>query len=1054
MLKASDLRCEYITDPVGIDEPLPRLSWIVDSAMPGVYAQRQTAYRIIVSHSKMTVLDGLGEVWDSGKIPSSKTNQIAYNGRPLVSATEYWWRVMVWDEEDTPSEWSEPARWITGLLSPVEWQAKFIGIDTWKDEYRKRNTFGFTAGEDFWIWYPDNTDTNGEFYFRKMLSLDKNHHKGSVRVLITADEWWVLYINGKEADRSDRYIFSWARPKLVDISGYLRSDDNLIAVHTSNSYLDKPGLAAVVYVCSGGTDKIICRTDNTWKCSRQHMHGWMTPEFDDVAWSHASVCSVMGDLPWRVPHQELILPPPVYMRKNFLILKKIKYAYLFGTALGIVHFRVNGRPVAPDRFTPGWTDYRKRLHYRTYDVTELLRADKKNTIGIILADGWYAGYVGWERRRQLYGECTRALLRLHIEYEDGTSDAIVSDESWNAAYGPIKEADLLMGESYDAREEERINGWDTPEYEDNDWQGVIAESRDMSIVCAHPGPPVREMTELQTRTVTNPKPGVYIFDIGQNIAGYARLKIKGSKGTEIKIRYGEMLQSDGSLYTENLRNARATDLYILKGEGEEIWKPLFTYHGFRYIELTGCEEEPSPDVITGIAVGSTMDAAGSFDCSDSLVNKIYSNVGWSLKSNLMDIPTDCPQRDERLGWTDSHHIFRFAAYTMDVAAFYTKWLADMNDAQLGNGAYPPIAPYPSLATGPLYDGAPAWADSGILIPYLLYRYYGDVRILEKYYGNMRKYIEYLIKNSDGYIRPDYGYGDWLSVGAETPRSVIGTLYFAQVAQVMASFARILLRSDDDEMYGKLYHSIRRAFIRKFVDDEGIITGDTQTSYVLALTFGLLEGSRKEKAFLRLTRDIEKRGYHLSTGFLGIPYVLSVLTENGREDIAWRILTNSSYPSWGFMIRCGATTMWERWDSWTPEKGFNDPLMNSFNHFSLGAFAHWMYESLGGIKINLPEERQRFTVHPIFPSGLTEINAGYKSINGPVRTSWKYEEGEYVLEIYIPANNSARVILPDGMTLRTEVDRSSYEVTRLGGKVVFVIFSGQYVFKGKGPTEKI
>jgi alpha-L-rhamnosidase len=1047
MLKVTDPRCEYKSNPIGIEEPVPRFSWIVESAEENKYAERQTAYRIIVSRSNENIFNCSGDVWDTGKIISAKTCQIDYGGESLLPVTEYFWRIMVWDENDVASDWSIPARWVTGLFTPGEWQARLIGLDTWLENYRKNVKFAFTAGKDKWIWHPDINDIKCDVYFRKSFTIDRRTNHQKIHILISADEWWVLYINGREVDRSDRYIFSWARPKLIEISGNIEQGVNQIAIQTSNSYLDKPGLSAVVFGADPEDVKIICRTDKNWKCTKHFIADWFSTDADDSDWENASVYARMGDLPWRIPHHELILPPPVYLRKDFRIAKKVKHAFLFGTALGIIHFRLNGIKVSSDLFTPGWTDYGKRLHYRAYDVTELMIDENKNTLGCILADGWYSGYVAWERRRGLYGEYPRALIRLHIEYRDGSTDSIVSDESWKASYGPHREADILMGEIYDAREEEKLLGWDTPEFSDTAWDSVIAEPVAPRNICSHPGPPVKEMIELPTRAIFIPAPGVYIFDICQNIAGYARLKITGTRGTEIRLRYGEMLRPDGSLYTTNLRNARATDVYILKGGREETWSPLFTYHGFRYVELTGCETAPAPETITGVAIHADMKKSGSFRCSDPVINKIYENICWSIKSNFMDIPTDCPQRDERLGWLDSN-VFPVAAYSFDVTAFYTKWLADINDAQSENGAYPPIAPLPDLATGPLYEGAPAWADSGILIPYLLYRYYGDVRATERYYGHMQKYIDYLVVHSDGLIRPDYGYGDWLSVDTETPRSLIGTAYFAHVSNVMATLARIIGRYDDSRKYHVLSNSVRKAFNDKFVGDNGRILGDSQTAYILALQFGLLESPVKEKAVARLMSDIEQRGGQLTTGFIGISHLLTVLSDNGRGDLAFNLVSRISFPSWGYMIQCGATTIWERWNSWTQETGFYDPLMNSFNHFSLGAFGHWLFESLAGIRINIPSESHRFTIRPELPFALSETIGLYGSIDGNIYTRVRNDQGDKTFEIKIPVNSSARVILPGEMRLMTELDPKQYSMRLEDETVIYELYSGNYVFKGK------
>jgi alpha-L-rhamnosidase len=832
---------------------------------------------------------------------------------------------------------------------------------------------------------------------------------------------------------------------LTDIKRYLHRGKNIIGVYARNSHLDKPGLTGKLFLRSIDGSRELIRTDSSWKVTDCYEKGWDEEDYAETGWQQARVVATMGDKPWRIPSFKLKLPPPAYLRKSFSLRNDIRRASVYASALGLYELRLNGQKISYDKLTPGWSDYRKRVYYNTYDITGNIKKGM-NCLGVILADGWYSGYLGWERRREYYGKHPRAIVQLEIEYNDGSYESVISDSTWKAAYGAVQEADLLMGELYDASMDGELREWDTAAFDDATWNRVDVSDNVSSKLQAYPGNPVICVQEIQALKLNEPKPGVYVFDIGQNIAGYVRLKIREPRGTRIVIRHGEEIHSDGTLYTGNLRMARATDVYIAKGSGEEIWEPRFTYHGFRYVELTGCTHPPALDAVTGCVIHSGMDETGTFKTSNGIINSIYENIKRSQRGNFIDIPTDCPQRDERLGWSDNHHFFPIASYNKDVAAFYTKWLIDLNDAQDDDGAYPAIAPKPDLGVGPLYAGAPGWADAGILIPYNLYKRYGDIRVLQMYYTNMVRYIEYLCRNSNQYIRPDYGYGDWLSVGADTPGALIGTAYFARVCGLMSEIARVLGKPNDILKYSDLHKNIKDAFTKVFVTDDGRISGDTQTGYVLAIQFGLLAPESEQNAFQHLISDIESRRYHISTGFLGIPYILHVLTKHKRTDIAYRLLQNETYPSWGYMINNGATTMWERWNSRTPENGFHDPLMNSFNHCSLGAFGDWLYEVPGGIRGQIQKDVD-FIIRPETCDNIDSCEASFRSVKGIVRVSWKNQANKLTINVQLPVNARAAVLFSDNVTspeILSETQKYYHGPDRR--EPVFYIGSGGYTFQ--------
>lgn len=749
----------------------------------------------------------------------------------------------------------------------------------------------------------------------------------------------------------------------------------------------------------------------------------------------------------RFARFEPVLPPCPYLRKEFTSGKPLR-ATLFASALGIYEVHVNGRRVGDDYFAPGWTDYNRRVYYQTYDVTSLLH-EGENAMGAILSDGWYSGYIGPKGRRCYYGVHPRLAVRLEIEYADGSNATVLTDSTWKATTGPHLEADFLKGETYDARKE--LTAWTQPGYDDAAWTPVAIATGITASLQAMPHPPIRRLAEIKPIRMSAPKPGRYVYDMGRNFAGWVRLKVSGKAGTRVVLRFAERLNPDGTLYTANLRGARATDTYILKGAGEEEWEPRFTYHGFQYVELMGYPGTPDLETITGIVAHSAVPTAGWFDCSNGMVNALYENILWTQRANFIDIPTDCPQRDERLGWLGDAQVFaRTATYNMDLLSFFSKWLVDVADAQSEEGAYPDVAPR-CVAT---QDGAPGWADAGIICPWTVYWVYGEERIVEKHYARMKKWIEYIREANPDLLwarRNGHDHGEWLAMDAGTPRMLLATAYFAYSTSLLARMASAIGQAEDATKYTALSAEIKRAFNTAFVAADGRVNGDTQTGYALALHFDLLpEGSRGRSARL-LVDAIERADGHLSTGFFGTAYLALALTANGYLDTAYQLLLNETCPSWGYWIRHGATSVWERWDGWTEEKGFHIPIMNSFSHYALGAIGEWLIATVAGIDTEGPGFK-RIVIHPRPGGGLTHARAHYDSINGRISTHWRIEGGRFCLDVTIPANTTATVFLP---TRHAEsLTEDGRPVTRAGeieiagiedGRVVLKIGSGRYRF---------
>ena len=1046
------LRCEYRINPLGIDVVKPRLSWILESDERG---RMQRAYQILVAGSEEKLKRNKGDLWNSGKVESDRSIHVAYKGKELKSRVRCYWKVRVWDKDGKVSAWSEPAFWTMGLLQAKDRQAKWIGYDAAAPpSYREKLEPDLLDFEGCrWVWFPEGDPQKsaaiGTRFFRRNIIIGPGKRIKRARFRLVADDEAVLFVNGREAGK----VAGWRPAHTLDVTGKLRAGANTIAIAAANIG-DAPnpaGLAGKLLVEFESGDAVAILTDHFWKVSNIEQDNWQGPGFDDSTWKDAKEIVPVGEGPWgKVEEGELVLPPPPYLRKAFSVDRPVKRAVVYASALGLYELHINGKRVGEDYFTSGWTDYTKRVYYQTYDVTGLL-VSGYNAIGAVLADGWYAGYLGFGRKREHYGSKPRLFVQLEIEYADGSRQTVITDKSWKAAYGPLLEADFLMGETYDARKE--MAGWDRPGFDDLGWKPVAVTDKIEARVQGYPGVTVRETQQIKPVNLAEPKKDVYVFDLGQNFAGWVELKVKGKAGTKVVLRFAEVLNPDGTIYTRNLRAARCTDTYILAGRGEEVWQPRFTYHGFRYVEVTGYPGRPSLDAITGIVVHSDMPPVGSFECSNPMVNQLWRNIVWSQRSNFVEVPTDCPQRDERLGWTGDAQIFiRTATYNMDVGAFFTKWLVDLEDAQTEEGAFPDVAPH-KVAMG---SGVAAWGDAGVICPWTIYRVYDDKRIVEKHYESMKKWVDYLQKNSENLLRPAKGYGDWVAVGSKTPKDVIATAYFAYSTRLVSKTAAAIGKNEDAKKYEALFERIKAAFNKAYVSDDGRIKGETQTCYSLGLYFDLLALDKRELAAKHLVEAIRKKDWHLSTGFVGLSYLLPALTQTGNLDIAYRLLNNETFPSWGYSIKNGATTIWERWDGWTEKKGFQDPGMNSFNHYAFGSVGRWLFGTVTGIDTEGPGYK-RIIIRPRPGGGFNYAKASYKSIHGKIISDWRIKGRTFTLNVTIPANTTATVYVPakdpesvtesgkpaagsEGVKyLRMEEDAAVYEVG--SGNYVFVSENG-------------
>ena len=1059
-LHVSKLRCNAANDPLAVSEEPPLLSWVLAS---NSRCQEQTAYQIMVATRSEALSNDHADLWDTGKLLSSETFNVEYAGKPLTAIQRSWWKVRVWDQLDRVSAWSAPAMFGSGL-KPADWTSEWVGFDAARDLDLPLAPFDGAK----WVWL-DRKITGaigGVFVCTLDLPLDAvvEHAEMALSVAGSYSFYWA----NEQFGMSDGQPLQWQRPYIRDLTERLHAGPNRFVIKAERVG-DEPGgvlFKIVAHTADGRQFTMV--SDAAWRATEVVADDWRTGGGAE-AWPRCECVAEYGEAPWgRIRGIKNFLPPPAYLRGTFRVSKPVRHATLFATAFGWYDAYLNGQRINDSYFDPGWTDYRKRLYYRAYDVSDRIRPGE-NAIGVILADGWFSGYIGWCHQRDLYGKHPRFRGELHIEFADGTTQIVRSDSTWKASLGPILEADILMGEAYDARRE--LGNWSRTGYEDSAWKPVSIGALLNPALQPHPAPPVVALMaeQFKARSIVESAPGQYIIDLGQNFAGVVRLKVRDAKaGQKIRLRFGERLNSDGTLYTINLRTARATDYYTCRGDAEETWSPRFTFHGFQYVELTGFNGKPDIDTIVGVPLSTDAPIAGYVDCSDQLANQLASNVYWSQRSNFIEIPTDCPQRDERLGWCDAAQSFVGAAVMRaDVQTFYNKWATDLDDAQRPDGQFPWLAPLlvatPEV-TGPMWESSsPAWMDAGIICPWSIYEYYGDRRQLGEHYPQMVRQIEWYVNTSGEDLLPPPNHkclSDWLHHHAPTPDDVFRQAFFIHSTDLVARAAAVLGKTDDAARLGRLAADLRRAFAKAFVDPvDGKIMGDTQACYALAIHFNLLDASRSKQAAEHLVANLRARDWVASTGMEATLPMMLALAKIGRNDLAYRLLHAEAFPSWNFSIKNGATTLWERWDSWTPQKGFGDANMNSFNHFSFGAVFQWMAENIGGIR-NGGDAFKHIMLAPTPGGNVTHATASYQSVRGLIAVEWSFHNGVFSGVFIIPANTGATVVLPgDADAIVTEAGRpleralGVSHVRHVGGRFILHCRSGRYEFKVQPPASR-
>lgn len=1032
-LKVTGLLTEYLKEPLGIDKPNPGFTWRIETNRRNVL---QTAYEVQVATSRELLESGKPDMWDSGKVVSDQCVQVRYAGKSLNSRTAYYWRVRVWDEKDRPSEFSEPAAFETALFDKSEWQGSWIMIP---------ETAG---GNGYHSEFADSVDTT------KWVQVDLGEPKRFTTVVLYPARPYnyehdipgfgfpVRYrieASGEPDFRNPRIIADRTDsdqgvlpviPVTIPVGDVTARYVRIVATKLHHPKGTRPLFAlAELEVLDERSNNLAIGARVTAMDSIESS-GWSKEKLTDGG---------------RVSREPGGASP--ILRKEFTLDKPIARARAYVTGLGYYEFRLNGKKVGDRVLDPAYTNFDKRVYYSTYDVTRMLKQGR-NCAAAMLGQGW------WRKPLQFR-------LMVCIEFKDGTNTVVTTNGEWKYAQGPIIENSIYNGEIYDARLERP--GWDQPGFDDSSWKQVKVVDTPKAVLSAQMIQPIKVVENIKPQSMHEPKPGVWVFDFGQNFSGWCKLQVNGPAGTAVKMRFAELVYPDGTVNQENLRSAKATDTYILKGHGTEIYEPRFTYHGFRYVQIEGFPGKPETDSVVGRVVHTAIEPQGSFKCSNDLLNKIQEACAWGERTNFHAVPTDCPQRDERQGWMGDAQVSSYAMlYNFDMFAAYSKFLTDIQDAQGEDGRVPDTVPH-VWGSDP---GDPMWAAAYPVILWNTYRHTGDKSLLQQHYEGVKQYVEMLRREAgSSMIIERNNYADWIAVTG-TPKELISTGAFCLVTGILADIADALGKTEDALEYRKLKDKIGEAFNARFWDAERNRYGNgSQLSCALPLWLGIVPKERHKVVFDTLVEDIRSRGDHLSTGFVGTPYLMDVLVREGRADLAYTIATQTDYPSWGYMIANGATTIWELWELKTGSG------MNSHNHPALGFVSGWFYEVLAGIA---PESKQpgwkKVIIKPYALGDLQWAKGTIRTIKGVAESDWKLTRNGIRLSATIPAGSTGTVYVPKVGWNVFEIKESGKLVFRdgksvgnvdgihsgedVGEWVKFEIGSGKYVFELAGETARV
>jgi len=1066
-----ELRVDNLKTPLGIDDPAPKFSWQLYDPSRGA---KQTAYDVLVASSEEALQSGKVDVWDSGRVESPQSLNVKYGGPALAPSTRYFWQVKVWGADGNAYPASGPSWWETALLEPGNWHAQWIAYETPEEDAVRHAAAAWIANPDARTG-PQEKKSQESFAYRKTVTLSRPVRAAALHA--AAQDTVSAWINGVEVLKADPLPpwkqMPWKKYVRANVKPQLAAGANTIAIEAIHynanpngmATEDPPPMSATLFVEYDDGTTATFASGPGWKTAAHPAAGWQRKSFDDSGWKPAAPFVQTQDLNTEPLGRPWIPDLIKALRHTFDVSMPVKSARLYATAFGTYEVFLNGKRVGDDVMAPGWTDYRERLKYQTYDVTALL-ANGRNAIGALLAPGWYATPLEWFQQPNNYGGHPPAFrAQLRIEHNDGSVEWVATDTTWKANTSYILHSELYDGESQDARL--RQAGWDKAEFAAANWNSVIAVEPKPILIDAQDYPSIRVERTLVARSVTEPKPGVYVFDFGQNMSAMPRLRVQGAAGTVVKLRFSEILNPDGTLYTDNLRTAKATDYFTLAGKGVEELTPQFTFHGFRYAEVTGLPAKPDAGAMSALVIHTAAPFTAQFKTGNEMINHLWQNILWGQRSNFVGVPTDCPQRDERLGWmADAQVFWRTATYNMDLAAFSRKYSGDMRGSQAGTPFYGIFTP----GTVSSVSGSGAgWSDAGVVIPWTSWLQTGDTSIIEQNWDAMEKYLAAIdAANPDGLWKNEGGthFGDWLSPEGQTDYTLIATAYWAYDLTLMRQMAHAIGRTEDEEMYVRRFEKVRAAFEKQFVHGDGSVPGadnsaspfgqinnpeaksnggDTQTGYVLALHMNLMPGNLRGAAAKRLVAKIEANHGLLGTGFLGTPYLLEELTKTGHADFAYKLLLNTDYPSWGYLIEHGATTMWERWNG---DRMIHDPSMNSYNHYAYGAVADWLYRYAAGIDAT-PLDAGFHTVilHPEFDARLGSVEFRYPSSYGVISSDWKASGSTAKWNLTLPGNTTGWISAGDATQYKLDGSplSASQRVTSVtrSGESGFELPAGSY-----------
>ena len=1083
----AELRVDNLTNPLGIDDPAPKFSWQLRDAEMGA---KQTAYEVLVASSPELLAQGKADVWDSGRVASGQSLNVRYGGPSLKASTRYSWCVKLWSADGRAYAAGETAWFETGLMSQDAWKAQWIGYETPEEA-----TVRHAPAE--WIANPDAKsqaiakDAEQRFAYRTTIALPQTVKFAALYA--TGRDTVAAWVNGAQVLNENPLPpykqMPWKKFVRADVTSQLGVGKNALAIEVLHYVVNPNGMATddappmiatlVVEYADGSWASFSSNTE--WKTAinsggKGAAAGWQQASFDDAAWKAALVWMPLSSRRSESLGHPWIPDTVKELRHSFTVDKPVKSARLYATALGAYMMNLNEWWNTGDQvLAPGWTDYRERVVYQTYDVTGQV-VQGKNAISALLAPGWYETPLEWFQQPNNYGVTPPALrAQLRIEHTDGSVEWVDTDATWQAAESS------LSAELYDGATMDMGHGWvgvSSPDFKDDWFQDRAAVIHPAAVeIVTQDFPPIRVERTLEAKSLTEPKPGVWVYDFGQNFSGIEELRVHGPVTADVRMRFAEVLNPDGTLYTDNLRTAKATDYFLhLRSDGGYDLSPQFTFHGFRYAELTGLLSAPDKNSVKAHVFHTDAPWTAKLETSSAMINQLWSNILWGQRSNFVGVPTDCPQRDERLGWMGDAQVFwRTASYNMDLAAFSRKFAADMRGTQAGQPFYGIFSPG---TVTPFAGQAAAWSDAGVIVPWTSWLQTGDTSIVDQNWAAMTKYLDAIAAANPSFLwENEYGqpFGDWLSPEGKTDERLLATAYWAWDATLMREMALATGRTADADKYAALFEKIRAAFQRQFVRSDGFVAGadnspsqfgvinnpnaksqggDTQTGYVLALHMNLLPENLRAAAAKRLVDKIEANHNLLATGFLGTPYLLEELTKAGYAKLAYTLLLNTQYPSWGYMVEHGATTMWERWNG---DQMRDDPSMNSYNHYAYGAVADWMYRYAAGIDAT-PMDAGFHTVvlHPVFDERLGHVSFDYDSAYGPIHSDWTVTGATAVWHVTIPANTTGWLPLSamDGLEYTVEDatpdKKDLVPTTTRNGERGLILLPGGHTFKVKLP----